>query len=64
MEFMGFFFLFAFLGGQSDLGYNLLTKDEIRRGNISAEDILEEKDKKGSDSGSCTYCLTLVKTVT
>ncbi|XP_040826011.1 C-myc promoter-binding protein isoform X6 [Ochotona curzoniae] len=39
-------------GGQSDLGYNLLTKDEIRRGNISAEDILEEKDKKGSDSGS------------
>ncbi|XP_058521645.1 C-myc promoter-binding protein isoform X4 [Ochotona princeps] len=39
-------------GGQSDLGYNLLSKDEIRRGNNSAEDISEEKDKKGSDSGS------------
>ncbi|XP_036114559.1 C-myc promoter-binding protein isoform X7 [Molossus molossus] len=39
-------------GGQSDLGYNSLSKDEVRRGDISAEDIQEEKDKKESDSSS------------
>ncbi|KAB1276953.1 C-myc promoter-binding protein [Camelus dromedarius] len=39
-------------GGQSDLGYNSLSKDEVRRGDTSAEDIQEEKDKKGSDSSS------------
>uniref|UniRef100_A0A8C3X1B0 DENN domain containing 4A n=1 Tax=Catagonus wagneri TaxID=51154 RepID=A0A8C3X1B0_9CETA len=39
-------------GGQSDLGYNSLSKDEVRRGNTSTEDIQEEKDKKGSDSSS------------
>lgn len=39
-------------GGQSDLGYNSLSKDEVRRGSASAEDIQEEKDKKGSDSSS------------
>uniref|UniRef100_A0A2K6F4M2 DENN domain containing 4A n=1 Tax=Propithecus coquereli TaxID=379532 RepID=A0A2K6F4M2_PROCO len=39
-------------GGQSDLGYNSLSKDEVRRGDISTEDIQEEKDKKGSDSSS------------
>ncbi|KAG8506201.1 C-myc promoter-binding protein [Galemys pyrenaicus] len=34
-------------GGQSDLGYNSLSKDEVRRGDTSAEYIQEEKDKKG-----------------
>ncbi|KAL0601381.1 C-myc promoter-binding protein, partial [Plecturocebus cupreus] len=34
-------------GGQSDLGYNSLSKDEVRRGDTSTEDIQEEKDKKG-----------------
>ncbi|XP_010641565.1 C-myc promoter-binding protein isoform X5 [Fukomys damarensis] len=38
--------------GQSDLGYNSLSKDEVRRGDASTEDILEEKDKKESDSSS------------
>ncbi|XP_058397851.1 C-myc promoter-binding protein isoform X1 [Diceros bicornis minor] len=38
--------------GQSDLGYNSLSKDEVRRGHTSTEDIQEEKDKKGSDSSS------------
>lgn len=38
--------------GQSDLGYNSLSKDEVRRGDISTEDVQEEKDKKGSDSSS------------
>uniref|UniRef100_A0A2K6SQ95 DENN domain containing 4A n=1 Tax=Saimiri boliviensis boliviensis TaxID=39432 RepID=A0A2K6SQ95_SAIBB len=39
-------------GGQSDLGYNSLSKDEVRRGDTSTEDIQEEKDKKGSDCSS------------
>ncbi|KAG3262097.1 DENN domain containing 4A, transcript variant X6 [Ictidomys tridecemlineatus] len=39
-------------GGQSDLGYNSLSKDEVTRGYTSIEDIQEEKDKKGSDSSS------------
>lgn len=39
-------------GGQSDLGYNSLSKDEVRRVDISTEEIQEEKDKKGSDSSS------------
>ncbi|TKC40622.1 hypothetical protein EI555_014041 [Monodon monoceros] len=34
-------------GGQSDLGYNSLSKDEVRRGDTSTEDIQEEEDKKG-----------------
>uniref|UniRef100_A0A5F9D4E5 DENN domain containing 4A n=1 Tax=Oryctolagus cuniculus TaxID=9986 RepID=A0A5F9D4E5_RABIT len=38
--------------GQSYLGYDSLSKDEVRRGDIATEDIPEEKDKKGSDSGS------------
>ena len=38
---------FPFPGGQSDLGYNSLSKDEVRRGDTSTEDIQEEKDKKG-----------------
>lgn len=52
------FFFFFFLGGQSDLGYNSLSKDEVRRGDISTEEIQEEKDKKGSDSSSCRYFLS------
>ncbi|XP_021092713.1 C-myc promoter-binding protein isoform X6 [Heterocephalus glaber] len=39
-------------GGQSDLGYNSLSKDEVRRGDASTEDIQEEKNKKESDSSS------------
>nr|XP_008014402.2 C-myc promoter-binding protein isoform X3 [Chlorocebus sabaeus] len=39
-------------GGQSDLEYNSLSKDEVRRGDTSTEDIQEEKDKKGSDCSS------------
>ncbi|XP_023585502.1 C-myc promoter-binding protein isoform X3 [Trichechus manatus latirostris] len=40
-------------GGQSDLGYNSLSKDEVRRGTASTEDIQEEReDKKGSDCSS------------
>lgn len=46
---------FPFPGGQSDLGYNSLSKDEVRRGDTSTEDIQEEKDKKGSDSSSCRF---------
>ncbi|XP_076984367.1 C-myc promoter-binding protein isoform X6 [Tamandua tetradactyla] len=43
----------ALSGGQSDLGYNSLSKDEVKRGTVSTEDIQEEKeDKKGSDSSS------------
>lgn len=54
----GIFLFFSFFsGGQSDLGYNSLSKDEVRRGDISTEDIQEEKDKKGSDSSSCRYYL-------
>ncbi|XP_029430957.1 C-myc promoter-binding protein isoform X2 [Rhinatrema bivittatum] len=40
-------------GGQSDLGYNSLSKEEVRRGNMSVQDIEEEKDdKKESDTSS------------
>ncbi|XP_055982708.1 C-myc promoter-binding protein isoform X2 [Sorex fumeus] len=42
----------ASTGGQSDLGYNSLSKDEIIPGTTSSEDIQGEKDKKGSDSSS------------
>lgn len=43
----------ALSGGQSDLGYNSLSKDDVRRDvSTSAEDIQGEKDKKGSDSSS------------
>ncbi|XP_059124086.1 C-myc promoter-binding protein isoform X1 [Peromyscus eremicus] len=42
----------ALSGGQSDLGYNSLSKDNVRREHTSAEDIQGEKDKKGSDSSS------------
>ncbi|XP_069767094.1 C-myc promoter-binding protein isoform X2 [Narcine bancroftii] len=48
-------------GGQSDLGYNSLSKEEVRRGDIplasgseqsSVCHLLEKDDKKGSDSSS------------
>ncbi|XP_069851205.1 C-myc promoter-binding protein isoform X1 [Dipodomys merriami] len=39
-------------GGQSDLGYNSLSQDEVRRGDTSIEDTQEEKYKKESDSSS------------
>nr|XP_004662612.2 C-myc promoter-binding protein isoform X1 [Jaculus jaculus]XP_045016071.1 C-myc promoter-binding protein isoform X1 [Jaculus jaculus] len=39
-------------GGHSDLGYNSLSKDEVRRRDTSTEDVQEDKDKKGSDSSS------------
>ncbi|KAM5292661.1 C-myc promoter-binding protein isoform 2-T2 [Ctenodactylus gundi] len=42
----------ASTGGHSDLGYNSLSKDEVRRGTTSTENIQEEKDKKESDSSS------------
>ncbi|XP_013000913.1 C-myc promoter-binding protein isoform X6 [Cavia porcellus] len=42
----------TFSGGQSDLGYSSLSKDEVRRGNASTEYVQEEKDKKESDSSS------------
>lgn len=42
----------ALSGGRSDLGYNSLSKDDIRREGTSTEDIQGEKDKKGSDSSS------------
>ncbi|KAL1781985.1 C-myc promoter-binding protein [Sigmodon hispidus] len=42
----------ALSGGQSDLGYNSLSKDDVRREGTSTEDIQGEKDKKGSDSSS------------
>ncbi|XP_030045645.1 LOW QUALITY PROTEIN: C-myc promoter-binding protein [Microcaecilia unicolor] len=40
-------------GGQSDHGYNSLSKEEVRRGNSSVQDIQEEKDdEKESDTSS------------
>ncbi|XP_051836788.1 C-myc promoter-binding protein isoform X1 [Antechinus flavipes] len=40
-------------GGQSDLGYNSLSKDEVRRGDTSTQNLQEEKeDKKESDCSS------------
>ncbi|CAH6872352.1 C-myc promoter-binding protein [Phodopus roborovskii] len=39
-------------GGRSDLGYNSLSKDDVRKEGISAEDVQGEKEKKGSDSSS------------
>ncbi|XP_060240876.1 C-myc promoter-binding protein isoform X2 [Meriones unguiculatus] len=42
----------ALSGGRSDLGYNSLSKENIRRQATSTEDIQGEKDKKGSDSSS------------
>lgn len=42
-------------GGRSDLGYNSLSKDDVRKEGTSTEDIQGEKEKKGSDSSSCTY---------
>uniref|UniRef100_A0A4W3KFB6 DENN domain containing 4A n=1 Tax=Callorhinchus milii TaxID=7868 RepID=A0A4W3KFB6_CALMI len=51
-------------GGQSDLGYNSLSKEEVRRGEVSsglepeqsATDKPVDKDyKKGSDSSSCMF---------
>lgn len=52
---IGCFFSFILPGGQSDLGYSSLSKDEVRRGNASTEYVQEEKDKKESDSSSCRY---------
>lgn len=45
----------ALSGGRSGLGYNSLSKDDVRREGASTEDIQGEKDKKGSDSSSCRY---------
>ncbi|XP_054625647.1 C-myc promoter-binding protein-like isoform X2 [Dunckerocampus dactyliophorus] len=40
-------------GHQSDLGYNSLSKEEVRRGNTSAQDSLRDKiDKEESDCSS------------
>ncbi|ERE75707.1 C-myc promoter-binding protein [Cricetulus griseus] len=39
-------------GGRSDLGYNSLSKDDVRKEGTSTEDIQGEKEKKGSDSSS------------
>ncbi|KPP57268.1 hypothetical protein Z043_125029, partial [Scleropages formosus] len=40
-------------GGQSDLGYNSLSKEEARRGESDVQDrALEKEDKKESDSSS------------
>ncbi|KAG9341222.1 hypothetical protein JZ751_019663 [Albula glossodonta] len=41
-------------GGQSDLGYNSLSKEEVRRGDNSPQDSTQdrEEDKKESDSSS------------
>ncbi|XP_064168203.1 C-myc promoter-binding protein isoform X2 [Anguilla rostrata] len=41
-------------GGQSDLGYNSLSKEEVRRGESSPQDSArdQEEDKKESDSSS------------
>ncbi|XP_078097286.1 C-myc promoter-binding protein isoform X3 [Mustelus asterias] len=50
-----------FSGGQSDLGYNSLSKEEVRRGDLSSAlgseqsavaQALDKDDKKGSDSSS------------
>ncbi|KAG7473361.1 hypothetical protein MATL_G00095030 [Megalops atlanticus] len=45
---------FLFSGGQSDLGYNSLSKEEVRRGDSSQRDGTQdqEEDKKESDSSS------------
>uniref|UniRef100_A0A7N8YIF9 DENN domain containing 4A n=1 Tax=Mastacembelus armatus TaxID=205130 RepID=A0A7N8YIF9_9TELE len=41
-------------GNQSDLGYNSLSKEEVRRGEPSAQDSVLDKDcKKESDCSSC-----------
>uniref|UniRef100_A0A668AGQ0 DENN domain containing 4A n=1 Tax=Myripristis murdjan TaxID=586833 RepID=A0A668AGQ0_9TELE len=41
-------------GDQSDLGYNSLSKEEVRRGDPSAQDPAPDKDdKKESDCSSC-----------
>uniref|UniRef100_A0A8C9YYS6 DENN domain containing 4A n=1 Tax=Sander lucioperca TaxID=283035 RepID=A0A8C9YYS6_SANLU len=43
-------------GDQSDLGYNSLSKEEVRRGDPSAQDAAPDKDdKKESDCSSCQY---------
>uniref|UniRef100_A0A8C6MR53 DENN domain containing 4A n=1 Tax=Mus spicilegus TaxID=10103 RepID=A0A8C6MR53_MUSSI len=42
----------ALSGGRSDLGYNSLSKDNVRREGPSTEDIQGEKEKRGSDSSS------------
>ncbi|XP_041073879.1 C-myc promoter-binding protein-like isoform X4 [Polyodon spathula] len=40
-------------GGQSDLGYNSLSKEEVRRGDAATQDgPVEKEDKKESDSSS------------
>ncbi|XP_015198716.2 C-myc promoter-binding protein isoform X2 [Lepisosteus oculatus] len=43
----------VYSGGQSDLGYNSLSKEEVRRGGAASQDNTPDKeDKKGSDSSS------------
>ncbi|XP_019723070.1 C-myc promoter-binding protein-like isoform X1 [Hippocampus comes] len=39
-------------GDQSDLGYNSLSKEEVRRGDSCAQDSIPDKDKKESDCSS------------
>uniref|UniRef100_A0A8C9VXY8 DENN domain containing 4A n=1 Tax=Scleropages formosus TaxID=113540 RepID=A0A8C9VXY8_SCLFO len=47
-------------GGQSDLGYNSLSKEEARRGESDVQDrALEKEDKKESDSSSCEFTCPL-----
>ena len=42
------------LGDQSDLGYNSLSKEEVRRGDPTTQDSGPDKDdKKESDCSSC-----------
>uniref|UniRef100_A0AAQ5ZRC5 UDENN domain-containing protein n=1 Tax=Amphiprion ocellaris TaxID=80972 RepID=A0AAQ5ZRC5_AMPOC len=43
-------------GDQSDLGYNSLSKEEVRRGDHTTQDSTADKDdKKESDCSSCQY---------
>ncbi|EGW10969.1 C-myc promoter-binding protein [Cricetulus griseus] len=47
-------------GGRSDLGYNSLSKDDVRKEGTSTEDIQGEKEKKGSDSSSFSIFLSSI----
>lgn len=47
------------VGDQSDLGYNSLSKEEVRRGEPGAQDCIPDKDdKKESDCSSRQYSLS------
>lgn len=46
-------------GDQSDLGYNSLSKEEVRRGEPGAQESVQDKDdKKESDCSSRQYCVS------